>query len=122
MFKSLQLLPSFNRDQKKYHTWKQKLGIIALLKPDNMSKHNLIKLICTKSEEAAGDWIAMWMGSFPQTGDPPVVQYPTEATTFVSFIAMLDQKFVSENVAQQYKENLWNCKQGTTESICNFIV
>ena len=63
----------------------------------------------------------MWMGSFPTTGDPPVVQSPADATTLASFVAMLDQKFVSENVTRCYKEDLWNCKQGTTENICNFI-
>ena len=98
MFKSLQLLPTFNRDQKKYQTWKQKLGIIASLKPEAVSELNLIKLICTKFEDSAGNWIAMWIGSFPTAGTPPVVQYPTEATSFNSFIGMLDQKFISENV------------------------
>ena len=106
MFKSLQLLPSYNGDQKKYQTWKQKLGIIASPKPNNVTEHDLIKLICTKFEKAAGNWIAMWMGSFPTTENPPVVQYPAEATTLASFVAILDQKFVSENVTRFYKEDL----------------
>ena len=109
MFKSLQLLPNYNGDQKKYHTWKQKLGIIASLKSDNLAEHDLIKLICTKFDEAAGKWIAMWMGSFPQVGEPPVVQYPAEATLWISFLAMLDQKFILENVTRHYKEDFWNC-------------
>ena len=98
MFKSLQLLPTFNGDQKKYQVWKQKLGIIASLKPENVTDGELIKLVCTKFEDSAGNWIAMWIGSFPTAGNPPTVQYPAEATTFTNFIGMLDQKFVSENV------------------------
>ena len=50
MFKSLQLLPNFNGDPKKYNTWKQKLGIIASLKPDELEEPILIKLVCTKME------------------------------------------------------------------------
>ena len=73
-------------------------------------------------EESASEWIAMWIDSFPQVGDPPVIQYPLEATFWNSFIAMLDQKFVLENVVRQYKEDFWNYIQGTTENICNFIV
>ena len=110
MFKSLQLLPSFNGDQKKYQAWKQKLGIIASLKPNNVTEHDLIKLVCTKFEKAAGNWIAMWMGNFPQAGEPPVIQYLQEATSWASFLAMLDQKFVSENVTRHCKEDLWNCR------------
>ena len=121
MFKSLQLLPTFNRDQKKYQAWKQKLGIIASLKPDNVLEQDLIKLVCTKFEDSAGNWIAMWIGSFPITGTPPTVQYPAEATTFANFVNMLDQKFISENVTRCYKEDFWNCKQGATENICTFI-
>ena len=121
MFKSLQLLPTFNGDQKKYQAWKQKLGIISSLKPEGVSELNLIKLVCTKFEDSAGDWIAMWIGSFPATGTPPVVQYPAEATNFVNFVGMLDQKFISENVARRYKEDLWNCKQGASENIRTFI-
>ena len=49
------------------------MGVIASLKPDNATEHNLIKLICTKFENAAGNWIAMWMSSFPVVGDPPDV-------------------------------------------------
>ena len=37
-FKSLQLLPNFNRDPKKYNTWKQKLGIIASPKSNNLGE------------------------------------------------------------------------------------
>ena len=120
-FKSLQLLPTFNGDPKKYNTWKQKLGIIASLKPNKLEEYILIKLICTKMEESASKWISMWIGSFPQVGEPPVVQYPQEATLWNSFIAMLDQKFVSENVVRHYKEDFWNCRQGATENIHNFI-
>ena len=121
MFKSLQLLLTFNGDQKKYQAWKQKLGIIASLKSENVTEQDFIKLVCTKFEDSAGNWIAMWIGSFPTAGDPPTVQYPTEATTFANFVDMLDQKFVSENVTRRYKEDFWNCKQGTTENICMFI-
>ena len=96
-------------------------GIIASLKPNAVSEQNLIKLVCTKFENLAGDWIAMWIGSFPITGMPPAVQYPAEATAFVNFVAMLDQKFISENVTRCYKEDFWNCKQGTTENIHTFI-
>ena len=121
MFKLLQLLPTFNGDQKKYQAWKQKLGIIASLKPEAVSEQNLIKLVCTKFEDSAGNWIAMWIGSFPTTGNPPAVQYPTEATTFNNFVSMLDQKFILENITRHYKEDLWNCKQGASENICTFI-
>ena len=79
-FKSLQLLPNFNGDPKKYNIWKHKLGIIASLKPAELEEPILIKLVCTKMEESAGEWIAMWLDSFPQVGDPPIVQYPLEAT------------------------------------------
>ena len=65
IFKSLQLLPNFNGDPKKYNTWKQKLGIIASLKPNNLGEPIFIKLVCTKMEESAGKWIAMWIDSFP---------------------------------------------------------
>ena len=121
IFKLLQLLPTYNGDQKKYQTWKQKLGIITSLKPNNVTEHDLIKLICIKFKKAAGNWIAMWMGSCPIAGDPPAVQYPVKATSFVSFLSMLDQKFVFENITRHYKEDLWNCKQGTTENIQNFF-
>ena len=63
----------------------------------------------------------MWMASFPQVGEPPVVQYPAEATSWNSFLAMLDQKFILENVVRCYKEDFWNCRQGATENIHNFI-
>ena len=35
---------------------------------------------------------------------------------------MLDQKFILENVVRHYKKDFWNCRQGATENIHNFIV
>ena len=118
-FKSLQFLPTPNRDPKKYNAQKQKLGIIFLI--TEVQDTIFIWLVCIKMEKTAREWIAMWMVSFPRVGDPPVVQPPQEAMSWKPFLTMLDQKFIFENVVRCYKENCWNCKQGTADSICNFI-
>ena len=86
-----------------------------------MTEQDFIKFVYTKFENSAGNWIAMWIGSFPTAENLPTVQYPTKATIFANFVGMLDQKFVLENVTWHYKKDLWNCKQGTIENIYTFI-
>ena len=121
IIKVLTLLPMFAGDQKGYNLWKQKLIIMASFKPE-MIAAELIRLICLKFEEIAGEWIVKWFESFPlqkDPGPPPhtVINLPPEAADWGMFIQMLDNKFVLENIVWQYKEDLWNCKQGQNENI-----
>ena len=116
-------IPPFSGKHKDYLTWSHKVHFVWMVKPEEVTGDQFIRLIFLRLEGIAAEWVGNLYRDAEAIPDgapqaPPLPDYLTDYTQFMHY---MQRKWQDPNILRRNKEDFWECKMHKGETMRQYV-
>ena len=116
-------IPSFSGKHKEYLTWSRKVHFVYMVKPEDVTDEQFIRLIYLRLDGIAAEWVSNLYrdAEIVPEGAAQAPPLPDYLTNYLQFMQSMARKWQDPNIIQRNKEDFWACKMHKGETMRQYV-